>query len=309
MSTVLEGLPLGSRVAVIRLRSLGDSVLTIPALALLKACRPDLRIGVVLEDRFRAVFNGNPDIDDILKPSAAAIFSWRPKLTINFHGGARSMALTLASGATRRVGFGHHRYSFIYSHRIPRAQEILGQERTVHTAEHLASAMFWLGAPRREIPRAKLFLQAGQASHTRKATTQARVVIHPFASETGKTWPAERFLAVALELKEGGLEPVFLAGPRDDTSAFARFTVWQGAPMEDVKSLMAGAHLFIGNDSGPAHIAAAFGVPCVVLFGSSDPLVWAPWRTEARVLQHQGGIDAIQIHEVREAVHSLKVAA
>ncbi len=43
----------------------------------------------------------------------------------------------------------------------------------------------------------------------------------------------------------------------------------------DVKSLMAGASLFIGNDSGPAHIAAAFGVPVVVIFGSSDPVTWA----------------------------------
>src|SRR5215472_12818107 len=136
MSTVLESLPSGSRVAVIRLRSLGDSVLTTPALALLKAYRPDLRIGVVVEDPFRAVFQGNPDIDDILKPSASAIYSWRPRLTINFHGGTRSMVLTLASSAVRRAGFGHHRGSCIYSHRIPRAQEILGQERTVHTAEH-----------------------------------------------------------------------------------------------------------------------------------------------------------------------------
>jgi hypothetical protein len=58
------------------------------------------------------------------------------------------MILTLRSGARFRAGFGHHRYSFIYSHKIPRAQEILGTEQTVQSAEHLASAMFWLGVPR-----------------------------------------------------------------------------------------------------------------------------------------------------------------
>src|SRR5271167_2912337 len=103
MGPLLERLPSGSRIAVIRLRSLGDSVLTTPALVLLKAHRPDLRVAVVVEDRFRAVFEGNPDIERILEPRAAAVFSWRPRLSINFHGGTRSVALTVASGAAMRA--------------------------------------------------------------------------------------------------------------------------------------------------------------------------------------------------------------
>ncbi len=47
---------------------------------------------------------------------------------------------------------------------------------------------------------------------------------------------------------------------------------------------MSGASLFVGNDSGPAHMAAAFGVPVVVLFGPSNPVTWAPWRTAAQVM-------------------------
>ena len=68
MDSVLACLPPGSRVAVLRLRSLGDCVLTTPALDILKRFRPDLRLAVVVEDRFRAVFEGNPDIDEILAP-------------------------------------------------------------------------------------------------------------------------------------------------------------------------------------------------------------------------------------------------
>ena len=49
-----------------------------------------------------------------------------------------------------------------------------------------------------------------------------------------------------------------------------------GAPLAEVKSLLAGASLFVGNDSGPAHMAAAFGVPVVVIFGSSDPASGRP---------------------------------
>jgi ADP-heptose:LPS heptosyltransferase len=224
-------------------------------------------------------------------------------LTLNLHGGTRSMVLTMASGAGIRAGFGHHRHSFLYSAKIPRAQEILREERPVHTAEHIASAMFWMGVPQGPIPRAKCVAKSGGAARTSACAT---AVLHPFASEPGKTWPAENFLKTAAYLKANHLEPVFIAGPDDDATAFQNFQVLRGAPLEDVKSLIAGAQIFIGNDSGPAHIAAAFGVPVVALFGASNPVTWAPWRTEARVLTSLSGIGAIETAEVNAAIGSLK---
>jgi len=70
---VLDRLPSGARVAIIRLRSLGDCVLTTPALSLLKQARPDLKIAVVVEDPFVPVFAGNPDVDQILAPNASSL--------------------------------------------------------------------------------------------------------------------------------------------------------------------------------------------------------------------------------------------
>jgi heptosyltransferase-3 len=307
MPSLLERLPSGSRIAVIRLRSLGDCVLTTPALALLNEYRPDLRVAVVVEDRFRAVFEGNPDIDEILSPRIAEIMRWRPRLALNLHGGTRSMVLTAASGARIRAGFGHHRYSSFYSAKIPRAQEILGEERPVHTAEHIASAMFWLGVPRTEIPRARLITEplVGKSADAARKSACATAVLHPFASEPAKTWPAERFMEIAKQVPDS----LFIAGPDDDVSAFQNFRVLRGAPLEEIKCVMAGAQIFIGNDSGPAHIAAAFGVPVVVIFGASNPVTWAPWRTEARVLTSPKGIGAIETAEVIAAVESLKAAS
>jgi ADP-heptose:LPS heptosyltransferase len=308
---VLERLPSGSRIVVIRLRSLGDCVLTTPALALLKAYRRDLLVAVVVEDRFRPVFEGNPDIDEILAPSVGEIRRWQPRLTLNLHGGTRSMILAAASGSGLRLGFGHHRHSFLYSAKIPRAQEILNEERPVHTAEHIASAMFWMGVPRKEIPRARLMAGEtapfGHGSGSGMSQTVVQHgILHPFASLPSKTWGASRFLEVAAHMRDCGIDPVFVAGPDDDVSAFRDFRVIRGAPLAEVKSLMAGAQIFIGNDSGPAHIAAAFGVPVVALFGASNPVTWAPWRTEARVLTSPLGIDAIETREVIAAIESLK---
>jgi ADP-heptose:LPS heptosyltransferase len=281
VENLLDRLPSGARIAVIRLRSLGDCVLTTPALALLKQFRPDVRVTVIVEPRFAAVFEGNPDVHETREGFT------RADLALNFHGGPRSIGLTL--GSRFRAGFAHHRGSFLYSHRIPTAQQILGIERRVHTAEHLASAMFWLGVPQTEIPRARLFADA-----TPERGNYA--VIHPFASAPDKTWPAARFVEVARRL--AGLEPVFLAGPDDDTAPFDGFRIVKNAPLARVKSLISGAALFIGNDSGPAHIAAAFGVPVVVIFGVSDPVTWAPWRTEAQVLT---GLNRVSVDDVLSA--------
>jgi heptosyltransferase III len=297
--SVIEQLPPGSRVAVIRLRSLGDCVLTTPALRILKHTRPDLKVAVVVEDRFAEVFEGNADVDSILSPRIGQLTLWTPRVCLNLHGGTRSMALTRASGARFRAGFGHHRGSCMYNVRIPRAQEILGTERKVHTAEHLASAMFFLGAESGPIPRARLFAEPERAP-------RPSAVLHPFAATAEKSWPPDRFLEVAAVL-ERELEPVFIAGPGDDASAFSRYRV-ERRSLAGLKSLLAGAALFVGNDSGPAHMAAAFGVPLVVLYGPSDPLIWAPWQVESEVIASPEGLDRVPVERVTRAIEQLRVA-
>lgn len=294
----LDSLPRGANVLVVRLRSLGDCVLTTPALTLLRAHRPDLRVGVVVEDRFAGVYEDHPAVDDILSPAWLEANKFDAALTINLHGGPRSAWLTAAAMARRRAGFGHYRFGWLYNLRIPRAQEILGEERTVHTAEHVASAMFWLGVPVTEIPRASLGAQAC-------ARDGKCAVIHPFASAADKAWPAARFLELARILKGSGFDVVVIGGPRDDVKVFAEFECWAGRPLRDLKCLMAGAALFVGNDSGPAHVAAAFGVPVVVLYGGSNPVVWAPWKTRNAVIVRPEGLANVPVREVADAAERL----
>jgi ADP-heptose:LPS heptosyltransferase len=304
MSSILERLPGRGRIAVIRIRSMGDCILTTPALSILKRAMPDASIAVVVEDRFRALFEGNPDVSEILGPDWRAVRKWRPDLSLNLHGGGSSAGIAALSGARFRAGFEHFRYPWIYNVRIPRAQEILRVDRKVHTAEHLASAAFYLGVERVEIPRARLFAE--------KAGTPDRpyVVIHPMAAAADKTWPANGFVEAARYLEQAGeLEPVFIGGPGEDLAAFHGWRTVAGAALGEIKSLIAGASLFLGNDSGPAHMAAAFGVPVVVIFGSSDPVVWAPWRTPAEVIQGSGGIQAVSVREVKDALERLRVRA
>ena len=293
---MLDRLPHGARVLILRLRSLGDCVLTTPALQLLREHRPDFDVRVMVDAPFREVFD-----ELAMAPTLVNAVRFRPHLTVNFHGGTRSMRLMAASLARHRAGFGHHSGAWLYNIRIPKAQEILGVERKVHTAEHLASAMFYLGVPRREIPRASL----------RAAAPEPRppyAVLHPFAATREKTWPAERFVQLARQLRrEHGLEAHIIGAAADDFTAFEEFPVHRGTPLSEIKSLLSRAELFIGNDSGPAHMAAAFGVPVLVFFGPSDPVVWAPWRTEHEQLTAQG--DCAEITYERAAAALARLAA
>ncbi|MBI4890318.1 MAG: glycosyltransferase family 9 protein [Acidobacteria bacterium] len=298
---ILDQLPEGARVLVVRLRSLGDCVLTTPAIRLLNEARPDLRISVMVEPRFEEVFDGNPRLDAILPPSYGAAFSARPGLCLNLHGGTRSMLLTAASLARHRAGFGHHKGAAIYTAPIPRAQEILGQERTVHTAEHLASAMFYLGVPQREIPRAELF--APPAAFTGYA------VIHPFSAAAYKTWPPERFVDVAHHIERTRrLEAVIIGSAADDFGPFAEFRKVAGAPLKEVMTLISGAALFAGNDSGPAHIAAAYDIPLLVLFGREEQVpIWRPWQARlTEVLSAPEGIGAVPVEAATAALDRLR---
>ena len=292
--SILARLGPEASIVLVRLRSLGDTVLATPAFSLLRRALPDARIHVVMDERFAGVLDGQPDIDGVLRmPDGAGIGgkvslllgmrSVRPDLCVDMHGGSTAAWLTALSGAGWRAGFGHFRHGWAYNVRIPRAQQVLGRDHDekVHTAEHHAAAMVHLGADANPIPAARL-----AASRCRADRPYA--VIHAGAAYATKTWALRHFLGLAEEVRDRhGLDPVFVAGPgeRGLADRIAGFKVSTPQSIAALMSLVAGARLFVGNDSGPSHVAAAFGVPCVTVFGSSDSEVWHPWLTPHRVVE------------------------
>lgn len=307
MNAVLDGIATGGRVAIVRLRSLGDAVLSTPAIHLLKTARPDLKIAVVIENRFAEILAGNPDVNAILPPGVLALRRFKPDLCLNLHGGPFSARLTAFSGAKWRAGFAHFKNRWAYNVDIPTAQQILGVTRKVHTAEHLASAMFFLGVPQTEIPRAQLF---ATQSITPDRLPPNYAVIHPTASHPSKAWPSPFFISIARHLiRNHDLQPIFIGGPNEDLSQFQIWPTFSNAPLDQIKRVLHGASLFIGNDSGPAHMAAAFGIPVVVLFGPSDEVTWAPWRSSGEAIAARGPIHHITEAQVQLALDRLLVHA
>ncbi len=304
-ASLLPGLPKQSRILILRLRSMGDVVLLTPALRLLKEWRGDLRVSVVIEPRFRELLEANPFVDELLdapqgsgwhraREQARLLRGLRARqfeVCLNLHGGPSSAFLAQFSGARWKAGFEHFRRRRIYDFAVPDARAILGQE-SVHTAEHQAAALFWLGVPRRAIPPAELFASeaaewAWQEESARLGIAWGRdyVLLHPAALYSTKQWPPERFAKLGCYIEdELDLMAVYSCGP-GESRCLDEVELAAGRPIRRIDAPSLGmlmaviseARLFVGNDSGPAHVAAAFKTPCVVIFGSSNSKVWRPW--------------------------------
>lgn len=317
--SLLPDLPPGARILILRLRSIGDIILLTPTLRLLKDWRPDLRISVMVERRFHELLDGNPAVEEIVFPGEAAgvrkllsrlavIRTLRSRsfsLCVNLHGGPTDRLFARWSAAPWRVGFAHYRGASLYNILIPDARTILNQP-SLHTAEHQAAAFFYLGLPRQEIPRAEVFCGAGQAAWWRekRATLgidagQAYAIVHPTASYKTKQWAPEGFARIGEYLeRRARVAPVYSCGPGETPvldaveKAFgAPVRRLQDATLAQFAAALEGARLFVGNDSGPAHMAAALSRPVVVIFGSSSSPIWGPWprqagSTGARVVQN-----------------------
>src|SRR5262249_32701228 len=106
-------------------------------------------------------------------------------------------------------------------------------------------------------------------------------VIHPFSGSPRKNWPIEKYRALASKLER--VMPVrWCAGPEDPQ-------LEQAVRIDDPYELacwLAQARLYIGNDSGVTHLAAAVGTPVLALFGPTDPAVWAPRGPNVRVARY-----------------------
>jgi ADP-heptose:LPS heptosyltransferase len=123
-------------------------------------------------------------------------------------------------------------------------------------------------------------------------------VIHPFSSGGAKkNWPLERFRSLARELASRDWEIAWTAGPEEPLDGATRFD-----DLHQLACWLAAASLYIGNDSGISHLAAAVGAPTMAIFGpASNPAVWAPRGQDVRVVE-TADLDLLPVARVLERV-------
>ncbi|MEW6735191.1 MAG: glycosyltransferase family 9 protein [Acidobacteriota bacterium] len=296
------------RILLVRLRSIGDTVLMTPCLTALKAWQPAVEIDVLVESLSAPVLRAHPQVTRLFVLSSATtqlakltsrlqiIKELRARhydIAFNLHGGTTATFLTRAAGARVTVGYAANPYASLLSWRAPNPQTIW-QKQHIHCVEQQLALLKWAGVPISLPPQLSLAVEpsADQSIINRlaeKSIGPAFAVVHPAAAFPSKQWEAARFARAIEHLYEQHQLPAIVVvaaheaaiGEAVVSQTRCPVTSFQDLDLSQLMALIARASLFLGNDSGPAHIATAFGKPVVVIYGSSNAQVWHPWSKVA----------------------------
>jgi ADP-heptose:LPS heptosyltransferase len=175
---------------------------------------------------------------------------------------------------------------------------------SAHVSSWLARPLAELGVPPVESVPSLLFTDAEiQASVALARPLPSRfLAVHTGSGSSAKNWPRERFLDVAGTLA-GDRHWLLVEGPAEDPvrGAPALAVVARELPLRVLGALLARTGLYLGNDSGVTHLAAAAGAKTLALFGPTDPETWAPVGPWVRTLRAPGGeLDALSEEAVLE---------
>lgn len=311
------------RILVLRGGALGDFSVTLPALGLLRHHWPDARIELVGNARAAelGVRGGYLDAahsqDEARwsalyaaagEPLPSALAGWLAEfdLIVNYWpdpDDALSARLPLRPGQTYLRGSAQPTLA-------PAGRHFCAPLRALGLSTTDYRSLLPLPAPAATIP----------SSIVNPGSRAGPLALHPGSGSTRKNWPRERWeeliarldCPVLLVLGDAeqhwhGLSgtPLDSAGGRSARPAFdhgpttARPTELAASlPLPDLAARLARCRLFVGHDSGVSHLAAAVGTPCVLLFGPTDPAMWAPPGAHVRILRHGESLAAIHVDEV-----------
>ncbi|MEP7367018.1 MAG: glycosyltransferase family 9 protein [Acidobacteriota bacterium] len=235
----------------IRPGALGDCIVSLPALEALRAAYTEVwttapHVPLIrFADRVRALSSTGLDLLELGQATPALLRELASfDSIVSWYGSSRREFRDAVAG--------------LPFHFFP----ALPKDSAVHATEFYALQAESLGghvasrAPRLPVPR---------------TASMPYAVIHPYSGSVKKNWPLDRYLELAAQLD---LPAAFTAGPEEPLPSgipIRRFdNLWELA------TWLGNATYYIGNDSGPTHLAAAAGTPTVAIFGPSEARVWAP---------------------------------
>jgi len=288
------------KVLLVRLRSIGDTVLATPSLFALKRFLPNVTVNILVEDWVAPLLNNHPHVDNVIVLERGG-FMTRARVArelraanydvvYNLHGGTTATFLTRATGARHRVGFETYQYAQLHNHQAPSPLLLWGPQKA-HSVDQQLPLLGWTGVPVTDRPRTQLGISTEAHQTVQRLLAESGLndqkiaLIHPAAAFATKQWATENFARVAEFLTDRGFAPVAIAASNEKPlletlcSETNVKIVTFDLSLPEVTALAARAQLFVGNDSGIAHIAAAVGTPAVVIFGSSNLSHWRPWNS------------------------------
>ncbi|MEO6907367.1 MAG: glycosyltransferase family 9 protein [Abditibacteriaceae bacterium] len=310
------------RILVIRRQYLGDLALLGPVFTNLRHHYPQSHIALLVNEKYSDVQKNNPDLNEILsipglpcESKVAYVLHWiqllqklrgRFDIVYDFARNSRSILLMKWSGARHRVSFAiedephpRERYYNIL------ANWTQADERTLHTIDFtlklleadgipIVTRQVKLYVPDSDALEAQQCLRAALKDEQNIPPKSTFVLVHPGARLSTRCWPPENFAAVCDALQNQSQATVLLlAGSGEEAKVRAvqvamhtRVRILKApSTVPKLAALLQAADLFICNDSGPMHVAAAVGTPVVALFGAQPTTLWHPAGENNTVLQ------------------------
>ncbi|UCG46981.1 MAG: glycosyltransferase family 9 protein [Phycisphaerales bacterium] len=295
-------------ILIIKPSSLGDIVLALPALTALRKSFPNAATTWLVRPTFAQLLENHPHLDQIIPfdrellgrawfdPSAlGALISLisrlrraRFDLLFDFQGLFRTASLAWLSACPKRFGMAHAREfaHLFYSQKVPR------EPHRIHLVDYYLDIIRAAGAAALE---AEFILPHNPAAADSVAALlraddvapDSYAVLVPGSAHSDKCWPVERFAALAARIASDFSLAIVATGTKAESHNVEKLAGLAPVPVANLAGrtslaelieLMRNARLVVTNDTGPGHIAAALGVPMVMIFGRSNPARVAPYQ-------------------------------
>jgi len=276
-------------IVIVKLSAIGDVLHGVPVAVALKRAFPDARIGWAVEGRAADVLAGHPAVDHLFRlprgwlksPSAVLrlrqqLRAFAPDVAVDLQGLLKSGVAAWLSGARMRIGFARP---------VARECSWLAATNSVrpvatHVVDRNCDLLVPLGIresrPAFDMPAWPVSRERVRHWLTGLRLPDPPIVVNPGAGWASKRWPADRFAALARCLhRRHGIRPLVVwGGPAERATAeqiaaesCGEATVAPETTLQDLGELFRLARLVVSGDTGPLHLAAAVGTPCVGLFG------------------------------------------
>ena len=275
------------RALVLKGGALGDFLLILPVLAALREAAPQAQIEILAYPKIASLAAAGGLIDAahpieygplagfftrgaVLNPSMKDFFASFDLVISYLYDPDKILAENLRTSGVTNLICGPHR-----------------PEETAHAIDQLAAPLSAIGLP--------LGRRAVHLSIPPKLPSRPTVAIHPGSGSTHKNWAPDHWRQLVKRiLEENPTIEVAVIGGECDAAALAvlgqlrweeRLVFHENLPLPDLAAHLGGCSLYLGHDTGISHLAAASGVPSLLLFGPTEPGVWAPPHDQVHLLR------------------------
>lgn len=292
-----------SSVLIIKLRAIGDVVLSTPVISNLKSAYPGLHIDFLCEEFASPVVYGNQHIREVVTFNKKResgldliqkIRSRKYDIVIDLFGNPRTALVTRMSGAKHRIGYPFRGRTYAYNHHVtPRSGEVHNVDFNLDVLRHFEIPVT---SSRPVFPLSKESVEFSKQWIAESGLTGKKI----FGLNTGGGWEAKKWdlrsfarLAESIH-QEYGFTIVLFWGPGefDDIIHLQKLItvpsfVIPKTTLTEMGALLAQCSYLVSNDSGPMHIAAALGVPTLGIYGPTDPKLQGPFGDNNMWVRHE----------------------